>query len=526
MKTSKKSSPAKAVVAATALLAAGVLYVSNSVANPPWDPGNGTIFAPIERDGPPIGLEEVARGLVAPLKGVAAPGLPNHLFVIDQPGQIWAIDLTAPRPVVCPGPSCSLFHDVGLTGLNQLVDLGCVPDLTATFGGSFDERGLLGLAFHRNFGSNGLFYLYTSEPNAGAPTFTTTLPTGIAADHQNVISEWRAVNPSNPTAGVDATSRRELMRVDWPQFNHDGGDLAIRQDDGTLFISMGDGGGADDRDGQDFIACGSSPSVNVPMVGHGLDGNGQKLTNPLGKILRIDVDGNNSANEQYGIPDDNPFADASDGVVREIFALGLRNPYRMSFDLEDPEHFYVGNVGQNDIEEVELVESGANHGWPIREGTLFFAHNDNEDGAASLNDPGTATVPPRLARDLVDPVSQYDTIHEGHAVVFGFLYRGEVMDDLRGRVVFGDFSHLFRFPIGPQDYGRLFVQNRASNPGGSLKRIEELRIVPGNQLNMALLGWGQDAFGEIYPMGNSSGLPFFDEGLVLKIVPAPEAIKR
>ena len=173
---------------------------------------------------------------------------------------------------------------------------------------------------------------------------------------------------------------------------------------------------------------------------------------------------------------------------------------------------------------MELVESGANHGWPIKEGTLFFAHNGNADGEATLDDPGTATAPPALAPFLVDPVSQYDTIHEGHAVVFGFLYRGEVMNDLRGRVVFGDFSHQFRFPIGPQDYGRLFVQNRASNPGGGLKRIEELRIVPGNQLNMAMLGWGEDASGEIYPMGNTSGLPFFNEGLVLKIVPPPQAI--
>ncbi|MFQ5962148.1 MAG: hypothetical protein ACE5MG_12195, partial [Candidatus Methylomirabilales bacterium] len=164
---------------------------------------------------------------------------------------------------------------------------------------------------------------------------------------------------------------------------------------------------------------------------------------------------------------------------------------------------------------------GANHGWPIKEGTLFFAHNDNNPGFATPDDPGTATAPPALAPDLVDPVSQYDTLHEGHAVVFGFLYRGNEVSALRGRVVFGDFSHIFRFPIGPQDYGRLFVQNRARNPGGGLKRIEELRIVPGNQLNMALLGWGEDANGELYPMGNISGLPFFDEGMVLKIVPAP-----
>ena len=518
-----------AFMAVSLLTAGGVLYAPGSFADQPWNVFDDTRFAPIERTGPAIGLEAVATGLVSPLKGVAAPGLPDHLFVIDQAGQIWAIDLTADGPVECSlsepmNPACTLFLDVGVTGLKQIVTLGCVPDVTDSFGGSFDERGLLGLAFHRNFASNGKFYTYTSEDNTGAPTFQTTLPGGPrTGDHQNVIAEWRAVDPANPASGVNAASRRELIRVDWPQFNHDGGDLAIRASDGTLFISMGDGGGADDRDEQLFIDCGSRPSVNVPMVGHGLDGNGQKLTNPLGKILRIDVDGNNSANRQYGIPADNPFVGAGGGVVEEIFAFGFRNPFRMSFDLDDPDHFYVGNVGQNDIEEVELVESGANHGWPIKEGTLFFAHNGNADGAATPVDPGTAVDPQALAPNLVDPVSQYDTHHEGHAVQAGFLYRGEAVNDLRGRFVFGDFSLLFRFPIGPQDHGRLFVQNRASNPGGGLKQIEELRIVPGNALNLALLGWGQDAAGELYPMGNTSGLPFFEDGVVLKIVPAPEA---
>ena len=542
MKNRRKLSRKKGVLIAATLLAAGTLYVPSAFAVPPWEPGNGTIFAPIERQGPAIGLKLVAKGLTAPLKGVAAPGLPDTLFVIDQVGKIWAIDLTvaadrkAGEEVDCStllddradDPGCTLFFDVGPAGLNRLVTLGCVPLQTAEFGGSFDERGLLGLAFHRNFASNGKFYTYTSEPNIfGEATFRTTLPGGTGTgDHQNVVTEWVASNPAVPSAGVISLSRRELIRVDWPQFNHDGGDLAIRQSDGTLFISMGDGGGADDRDGQDFIDCGSGDAetgpTNSAMIGHGDDGNGQKLTNPLGKILRIDVDGSNSGNGQYGIPADNPFVGAGGGVVKEIFAFGLRNPYRMSFDKEDPDHFYVGNVGQNDIEETELVESGANHGWPIKEGTLFFAHNGNDDGFATPDDPGTAVAPQPLAPNLVDPVSQYDTIHEGHAVVFGFLYRGEEVEDLEGRVIFGDFSHQFRFPIGPQDYGRLFMHRRASNPD-CCKRIEELRIVPGNQLNLALLGWGEDAKGELYPMGNTSGLPFFDQGLVLKIVPPPEA---
>lgn len=500
-------------LAASLLFAGGALYGPAGLAHPPYDTFDDTVFAPIERTKRDISVELVAQGLVAPLKGVTAPGLPNTLFVVDQPGQIWAIDLTGPRPVDCPGPDCTLFHDVGA----DLVTLGCVPDVTASFGGSFDERGLLGLAFHPDFAANGRLYAYTSQPNAGAPTFPTTLPGGPGTgDHQNVLAEWQAVDAGDPGAGVNAASRRELMRVDWPQFNHDGGDLAFGADD-MLYIAMGDGGGADDRDGQDFILCGSSPSVDVPIVGHGLDGNGQKLTSTLGKILRIDVDGTNAANGQYGIPGDNPFANAGGGVIGEIFALGLRNAFRMSFDRKDGD-LYAGDVGQNDIEEVDVIVSGGNYGWPIREGTLFFAHNGNDAGFATPDDPGTAVAPPALAPNLSGPLAQYDTHHEGHSAIGGFVYRGSEIDELRGRYIFGDFSTIFRFPIGPQDYGRLLHLN----PGGKkgLRRIQEFMIVPTNNLALSLLGWGEDAGGELYPMGNISGLPFFDEGLVLKLVPA------
>src|SRR5262249_14470212 len=452
-----------ALFLATSLLLAGsALYVTSGFAEPPWAPFDNTRFAPIERIGPEVGLERLAIGLIAPVKGVTAPGLPNILFVVDQPGQIYAIDLTKPRPVDCStsNAGCTKFHDVS----TRLVTLGCVPAPTQTFGGSFDERGLLGLAFHPHFASNGLFYTYTSEPSgSGGPlTFPSTLAVPGSGDHQNVVAEWKASIPSTPSAGVIAASRRELIRVDWPQFNHDAGDLAFRASDGTLFISMGDGGGGDDHDGDAFIDCGSNPTTFSAQRGHG-SGNGQKLSTPLGKILRIDVDSRNSANGQYGIPADNPFVGADNDpladslafpkgsrpVVKEIFALGFRNPFRMSFDREDPGHFYVGNVGQNDIEEIELVRSGANHGWPIKEGMLFFNHNGVNPGFATPVNPHTAIGPQPLAPDLTDPVSQYDTHHEGHAVIAGFLYRGQDVPKLRGRFVFGDFTLIFRFPIGP-----------------------------------------------------------------------------
>ncbi|MGH2546162.1 MAG: PQQ-dependent sugar dehydrogenase, partial [Actinomycetota bacterium] len=294
-----------------------VISVQGAVAHPPDDPFDDTIFAPIRPGGFPMRLETTATGLTAPLKGVVAPGQPSRIYVVDQPGVIWAIDLGTGAK--------SVFLDV----TSRIVTLG-------VFGpGTFDERGLLGLAFHPDYTTNGRLYTYTSEPEAGPPTFATTLPPGTPPDHQNVVAEWRVPDPTDPASVVDPASRRELIRVDWPQFNHDGGDLAFGPD-GMLHISMGDGGGADDQG-----------------VGHvGPIGNAQVLTNPLGKIHRIDVDGSDSANGQYGIPADNPFV-GTPGAVEEIFAFGFRNPYRFSFDRATG-NLFVGDAGQNDIEEVDL----------------------------------------------------------------------------------------------------------------------------------------------------------------------------
>ena len=391
-----------------------------------------TFFAPIQASGTKIKLEKVADGLVSPLKGTIAPGLPNHLFVVDQPGILWAVNLATNTKTP--------FLNVGPTGLNRLVTLGVLGPNT------FDERGLLGVAFHPNYQTNGLLYTYTSEPTAGAPTFPTTVPLPSTPDHQNVVAEWKANNPANPAAGVNPASRRELMRVDWPQFNHDGGDLAFGPDD-FLYISMGDGGGADDADGQEFVvADGALPANTVPIVGHQGDGNAQKLNTPLGKILRIDVNGNNSANGQYGIPADNPFVPGPG--LDEIFAFGFRNPYRFSFDSATGK-LYVGDVGQNDIEEVDLVVKGGNYGWNAKEGTLFFHINGNDEGFASEVDND------RASPDMIDPIAQYDTHGEGHSVIGGFVYHGSRIPQLKDRYVFGEFSRVFNFPSGPHNFGRL-----------------------------------------------------------------------
>jgi glucose/arabinose dehydrogenase len=499
------------------LTVAVVLLPSLAAAHPPDDPFDDDVFAPIRGGGPKITLEQVAEGLVAPLKGTTAPGLPNHLFVPDQPGKLYAIDLTTGTKTV--------FLDVSslLVPLGVIFGPGCVPPVPAGSEPSFDERGLLGVAFHPDFQNNGKFYTYTSEPTAGLPTLPTTIPPGASPDHQNVISEWIANDPADPTAGVDP-DRRVLIRVDWPQFNHDGGDLAFGPD-GKLYISMGDGGGADDQDGQMFIVTGTC-GTEAPMVGHGPTGNGQRLTTPLGKILRIDVNPPFDAGKEYAVPADNP---PLSGALGEIFAYGFRNPYRISFDTATGD-LYLGDVGQNDIEEVNRVVKGGNHGWRLKEGTLCF---DPGGFGADSGDAGFCAAP---VPGVVDPIAQYDTHFEGHSVIGGFVYHGSTFPALRDRYVFGEFSRLFNFPAGPNNYGRLLYLAQKPHAKAKLFNIQELNgfaeaaeglgITDPSQppaafpQTLAVLGIGQDATGELYVMGNINGIPFDTDGVVLRITPA------
>ena len=497
---------------ATQALVASLAFVGiTSHAHCPQTAFDTTVFAPIHRGGARIGLEAVASGMTAPLKSITAPGEPQRIYVVDQTGVLWSVNLA--------NGTRTAFVDLSA----RLVPLGVFGPNT------FDERGFLGVAFHPEYATNGLLYTYTSEPVAGPPTFPSTLPVGVAPDHQNVVAEWRAVEPGNPAAGVNPASRREIMRVDWPQFNHDAGDIAFGPD-GMLYVPMGDGGGADDADGQLFtVATGSFPVVQAPIVGHQVDGNAQKLNTPLGKILRIDVDGTNSANGQYGIPSDNPFVGVS-GAIAEIYAYGFRNPFRLSFDSESGV-LIAGDVGQNDIEELDIVDAGANYGWNHKEGTLFFNVNGNAEGFATTQPAGA--VPP----GLIDPIAQYDTHHEGHSVIGGFVYRGERIPQLRGRYVFGDFSRVFNFPSGPHNFGRLLYLQQKNDFNGKLMNVQELggfaQAIAALGLSqgtaacdglfpptLAVLGMGQDAAGELYVSGNISGLPFGAEGVLLRLAPA------
>ena len=407
-----------------------------------------------------VGLQLVADGFTQPVWAVSPPGVTNRIYVVDQIGKISAVPTSG-------SSQRTLFLDVGVDGLDLIVPLGA-------FGpGSFDERGLLGLAFHADYRHNGLIYTYTSEPVDGAADFSTQ-PAGVDANHQAVIREWHVPSPRGARATVDPASSRVLLTVDEPQFNHNSGALAFGPD-GLLYIGLGDGGNADDQGD-----------------GHAPGGNGQDLSdgNVLGKILRIDPSGSNSANGNYGIPADNPFVGTQG--ADEIYAYGFRNPFRMSFDSATG-RLVAADVGQNDIEEVDVVHRGGNYGWPVKEGSFLFDMNGDDPGFTTAFSPG-------VPAGMIDPVAEYDH-DEGVSITGGFVYRGSAIRELRGNYVFADFTRSF---AGPE--GRVFAFRPASG-------ITEL-LSPG----LFIGGFGQDGAGELYVLGSQVFTPTGETGVVMKLV--------
>lgn len=402
-----------------------------------------------------IELDVVADGLISPL-GLAAPDDGSgRLFVYDQAGLVY---------VVSNGIK---LQDPLLDVRERLVPLG-----------DYEERGLLGLAVHPNFADNPFLYTYTSEPIGPAADFTTVLPDGATNNHQSVIAEWRM--DTTDSNRVDISSRREILRIDQPQSNHNGGTLHFGPD-GSLYIGLGDGGSADDQGN-----------------GHVPGGNGQTLENVYGKILRIDVRGRTSSNGQYAVPSDNPFV--GQPGLDEIYAYGFRNPYTFSFDRLTGELF-CADVGQNQVEELDRVFSGGNYGWPVKEGGFHFDPNGSESGFV------TSTPVSSVPANLVDPIAQYDH-DDGFAIVGGFVYRGTQLPGLTGRYLSGDWGD-FENPSG-----RLFYLDRTE--------FKELRIGADNRpLGLWLKGFGQDTAGELYVFGSTDLGPRGTSGRLLKIVPGP-----
>ena len=252
-------------------------------------------------------------------------------------------------------------------------------DLSQVVRTSNGEEGLLGLAFHPDYATNGHFFVHYSASNP----------------RRSVIERYTASPPSSMSA--DPESGLLILQETQPYGNHNGGQLAFGPEDGYLYIALGDGGSAGDP-----------------------DENGQDLSTLLGSILRIDINNATEANP-YTVPDTNPFKDNTSGFREEIFAYGLRNPWRFSFDPET-DRLWTGDVGQNAREEISIIESGKNYGWNTMEGTLCF-------------DPGVNCP----TDGLTLPVWDYGR-GEGRSVTGGYVYRGSRVPELTGSYVYADFE--------------------------------------------------------------------------------------
>ena len=240
-----------------------------------------------------------------------------------------------------------------------------------------NEEGFLGLAFHPKYAQNGKFFVYYTTRHA---------------PHTSIVAGFR-VSKEDPNR-ADPGSEVEVMRIEQPFWNHNGGTIAFGPD-GYLYIGLGDGGAANDP-----------------------NGNGQNLGTLLGSILRIDVD-RKSSGRNYGIPKDNPFVGRA-GARPEIFAHGLRNVWRIAFDRETGV-LWAGDVGQNTWEEIDLIVKGGNYGWNYREGFHPF---------------GVKSLPADLK--VIDPIWEYDhTV--GKSITGGFVYRGKRVPELQGLYLYADY---------------------------------------------------------------------------------------
>jgi glucose/arabinose dehydrogenase len=448
---------------------------------------------PIERGDIAVVMTPVATGLAAPLYGINPPGDTSRLFVLEQNGKVLVMENGA----LLPGLALDLQSRVA-------------PPLNPA--NANDERGLLGMAFHPDFFNAAApgyrtLYTYTSEPSAGNP-LTFPLPEepsqgASVLNYVNVVSEYKMTTPTSNV--IDPATRRVIFTIGKDQGNHNGGTIAFGPVDKYLYLATGDGGARDDQ-GRAHL----EPTGNAQVLTGG---------NVLGKMLRIDpldpslTPGSSddlSGNGQYRIPDSNPFS--GPGQVREIYAYGLRNPYRFSFDVgpSGTGDLILADVGQGTIEEINRIVAGGNYGWAVKEGTFLF---DRDPGTVVSDSPGSPA-------GMIDPISgtlgtlQYDH-DDGISITGGFVYRGSAIPELFGKYVFGDLA----IRTGPRVDGRLFYADLQTGI------INEFLIpqFPGHQLpnGLTVHGFGQDGNGELYAMVTNTP-PNGIGGIVYMFTPVPE----
>lgn len=387
---------------------------------------------PPEGEVPALALSVVAEGLTNPIYITGAPGDDSRLFVLEKPGRVRVL----------------------VDGVLQ--DTPFLDIVSQTNNGF--ESGILGMAFHPAYATNGLFYVHYSSNGAN----------GVEGG-DGVVAEF-AVNADDRSLANVASERRVLV-VEQPAANHNGGEITFGRD-GMLYLGFGDGGNGNDQFG--------------PI------GNGQNLNTLLGKILRIDPLGRD-VDGAYSIPAGNMVAAAGQQVRGEIWAYGVRNPWRFSFDACNGD-LYMGDVGQDTLEEVNYLPAsaaaGTNFGWRIMEGP----NCRNNDAVCAQN--GTA--------GLTLPVDSYPTALQGQrgSVTGGYVYRGSDIPGLRGTYIYADYvrATFFRFRI---ENGQAFDHTDIT---------AQLRT--GNAPQQ-IASFGQDNNGEVY-------VAAFNPGAVYRITAAAQ----
>ena len=377
-----------------------------------------------------LGTERVASGLSMPLFVTAPPGDVGRIFIVEQ-------------------RNSGAANRAAIKIMNTYTGaINATPFFTITGVTTGSEQGLLGLAFDPGYDSNGFFYVY----------YTTTGGGGAAG--QQILARYN-VSGTNPDL-ADQGSGLVLLSVPDPQSNHNGGWIGFGPD-GFLYVAIGDGGGGNDQ------GTGHNPTI----------GNGQDKTTLLGKMLRIDV-ANAAPPLNYSIPPSNPFfGSATDR--QEIWAYGLRNPWRNSFDRETGE-FYIADVGQNAWEEINVepaATGGRNYGWRCYEGNVAF---------------NTANCGPQSG--MTFPVHVYSH-GSGCSVSGGYVYRGCAIPDLQGTYFFADYCSATIWS---------FEYAGSPNPPVTNRTAE---LAPGGGLSIgSITSFGEDARGEVYICDSGSGEVF------------------
>lgn len=403
-----------------------------------------------------VNLQVVAEGLTHPLMLISPPDGTKRRFIIEQIG---VIRVLMPDGKLLDEPFLNIRHKIHPSPL--------LPD--------FDERGLLGLTFHPNYRTNGKFYVAYSGRLPG----NSGLDRVVWWSHTNYVAEYQ-VSKTDPNR-ADPNSERILTAIDWPQFNHNGHWIGFGPD-GYLYISTGDGGYANDWG-----------------IGHHVTkGNGQDLQSLHGKVLRIDVD----KGQPYAIPPDNPFVGRRD-VLPEIWAYGFRNPWRCSFDMGGGRELFCADVGQNSYEEVSIVIKGGNYGWRVKEGRHCFDYVNPNQHPPACSDQG-----------MIDPIIEYNNcnVHrdcKGISITGGYVYRGS-HQPWQGAYIFGDWSKQFAVRDG-----RLYIATK----DGSAWRMQDVRVGNMANFNSYVLGFGQDADGEVYVTTTDITGPVGKSDRVYRITP-------